>query len=60
MSACRFSDAWVRTALGLGGAADIGFDAIVTDTRTLAPGALFVALAGDRFDAHAFLGAARD
>jgi UDP-N-acetylmuramoyl-tripeptide--D-alanyl-D-alanine ligase len=28
---------------------------VSTDTRTLAPGALFVALAGERFDAHAFL-----
>ena len=26
-----------------------------TDTRTLAPGALYVALKGDRFDGHAFL-----
>ncbi len=30
-----------------------------TDTRHLAPGALFVALQGDRFDAHAFLDQAR-
>jgi UDP-N-acetylmuramoyl-tripeptide--D-alanyl-D-alanine ligase len=55
-----FSDDWVRYALGLGGSADAAYDAIVTDTRTLAPGALFVALAGERFDAHDFLAAARD
>jgi UDP-N-acetylmuramoyl-tripeptide--D-alanyl-D-alanine ligase len=29
--------------------------AIVTDTRALSPGCLFVALRGDRFDAHDFL-----
>jgi UDP-N-acetylmuramoyl-tripeptide--D-alanyl-D-alanine ligase len=28
---------------------------VSTDTRTLAPGALYVALKGDRFDGHAFL-----
>ena len=59
VSPSRFSDAWVRTALGVSGAAPVGFDAIVTDSRTLAPGALFVALAGERFDAHEFLAAAR-
>lgn len=31
---------------------------ITTDTRDLRPGALFVALKGDRFDGHDFLGAA--
>lgn len=31
-----------------------------TDTRTLQPGDLFVALRGERFDAHGFLPAARD
>ena len=35
-------------------------DAIVTDTRRLAPGALFVALVGERFDAHDFLAQARE
>ncbi len=50
----------MRHALGLTGSADVGFSAIVTDTRTLGPGALFVALAGERFDAHDFLEAARD
>jgi UDP-N-acetylmuramoyl-tripeptide--D-alanyl-D-alanine ligase len=28
---------------------------VSTDTRTIAPGALFVALAGERFDGHAYL-----
>jgi UDP-N-acetylmuramoyl-tripeptide--D-alanyl-D-alanine ligase len=31
------------------------FEGLSTDTRTVAPGALFVALEGDRFDAHDFL-----
>ncbi|WP_108446818.1 UDP-N-acetylmuramoyl-tripeptide--D-alanyl-D-alanine ligase [Halomonas denitrificans] len=39
---------------------DHAVDAIVTDTRRLAPGALFVALVGERFDAHDFLAQARD
>jgi UDP-N-acetylmuramoyl-tripeptide--D-alanyl-D-alanine ligase len=32
---------------------------VSTDTRTVTPGDLFVAIAGQRFDGHAFLGAAR-
>jgi UDP-N-acetylmuramoyl-tripeptide--D-alanyl-D-alanine ligase len=36
------------------------FEAVSTDTRTLAPGALFVALRGERFDGHRFLSAACD
>lgn len=60
MTSPRFSDDWVRAALGLRGGAEVGFDAVVTDTRTLAPGALFVALAGERYDAHDFLAAARE
>lgn len=31
------------------------FTAVVTDTRALVPGCLFVALRGERFDAHGFL-----
>lgn len=34
------------------------FEGICTDTRSLSPGALFVALEGERFDAHRFLDAA--
>ena len=37
-----------------------GFTEISTDSRTLAPGALFVALTGERFDGHAHLEAARE
>ncbi|HVL35927.1 MAG TPA: UDP-N-acetylmuramoyl-tripeptide--D-alanyl-D-alanine ligase [Burkholderiales bacterium] len=34
---------------------DVRFAAVSTDTRTLRPGALFVALRGERFDGHGFL-----
>ena len=54
----HWSDRRVRAALGLAGAADVTFAAVSTDTRAIAPGALFVALAGDHFDAHNFLAAA--
>ena len=40
--------------------ADAHFDQVSTDTRTLAPGALFVALVGERFDGHGHLQAALD
>jgi UDP-N-acetylmuramyl pentapeptide synthase len=51
----------VRAALGLPSGADDArvFAAISTDTRSIVPGALFVALAGDRFDGHDYLEAAR-
>jgi UDP-N-acetylmuramoyl-tripeptide--D-alanyl-D-alanine ligase len=57
------SAAWteraVREALGLpGGKGKLSFSGISTDTRTIAPGSLFVALAGEQFDAHDFLDAA--
>jgi UDP-N-acetylmuramoyl-tripeptide--D-alanyl-D-alanine ligase len=34
---------------------DRGFQSVSTDTRSLVPGALFVALRGERFDGHDFL-----
>lgn len=59
MTAPFWTDRRVREALGLAapdaGAAEPTYLAVSTDTRTLAPGALFVALAGGRFDGHAFL-----
>lgn len=36
------------------------FASVSIDSRTLEPGALFVALVGDRFDGHAFLAAAAE
>ncbi|HEY4101886.1 MAG TPA: UDP-N-acetylmuramoyl-tripeptide--D-alanyl-D-alanine ligase [Gemmatimonadales bacterium] len=56
----RLDDGWVRRALSLPGHKAIGYNAIVTDSRTLGPDSLFVALAGERFDAHDFLAQARD
>ncbi|MGE0353277.1 MAG: UDP-N-acetylmuramoyl-tripeptide--D-alanyl-D-alanine ligase [Gemmatimonadales bacterium] len=53
--------AWVREALGLpprDEAESAPFASISTDTRTLAPGSLFVALQGERYDAHDHLAAA--
>ncbi len=38
--------------------ANVGFTRVSTDTRTLAPGDLYVALAGERFDGHDFIAAA--
>ena len=35
------------------------FDGVGTDSRALVPGQLFVALRGERFDAHDFLPAAK-
>ncbi len=34
---------------------DVGFERVETDTRRLAPGCLFVALKGERYDGHAFI-----
>lgn len=62
-------DAAVRDALALGaahgdrvhpGGGRLVFPAVSTDTRSLPPGALFVALRGERFDAHDFLQQAAD
>lgn len=39
-------------------AGDAAYGAVETDTRSLRPGAVFVALSGERFDAHTFLPAA--
>ncbi len=41
------------------GAGDTRFERVHSDTRSLRAGDLFVALSGERFDAHDFLGAAR-
>ena len=57
-----WSAAQVAAALGVplpAGAAQT-FTGISTDTRRPQPGELFVALKGDRFDAHTLLDAARD
>ncbi|MDH5589747.1 MAG: UDP-N-acetylmuramoyl-tripeptide--D-alanyl-D-alanine ligase [Gemmatimonadota bacterium] len=58
MSAFVWTDARVRAALGL--RADraregVEFTGISTDSRTVEPGNLYVALVGDRFDGHDFV-----
>jgi len=56
-----WTDANVSAALGLGaaaGGAAIVYTGVSTDTRTLSPGSLFVALRGETHDAHDFLGQA--
>jgi UDP-N-acetylmuramoyl-tripeptide--D-alanyl-D-alanine ligase len=40
-------------------ASDLAFSSVSIDSRTLEPGALFVAIRGERFDGHAFLAQAR-
>jgi UDP-N-acetylmuramoyl-tripeptide--D-alanyl-D-alanine ligase len=52
-------EASVREALGMSGVGQgRTFATISTDTRSIVPGALFVALSGERFDGHQFLPAA--
>src|SRR5205807_1851169 len=55
----QWTSARVAEALGVRAPAKLSFGGVATDTRDLRPGALFVALKGDRFDAHAFLDQAR-
>lgn len=58
-----WTDADLRAALGLADeqALDgVTYEGVATDTRTLRQGALFVALSGEKFDAHEFLEAAAD
>ena len=54
MSMMRLSEAARAIRAELRGE-DRAFEAVSTDTRTLGPQALFVALKGERFDGHAFL-----
>lgn len=58
-----WTDASVRQALNLPRDSDrlegVRFSRVSTDTRTLGPGDLFVALTGDRHDGHEFLAEAR-
>lgn len=51
--------AWVaETAGGQLVGNDVGFDSVSTDTRSIEPGQLFVALRGVRYDARGFVAAA--
>ena len=44
----------LTTILGADVSGELTFDAVTTDTRKITPGCLFVALKGERFDAHDF------
>src|SRR5512138_212565 len=57
MMAWRLSEVAKRAAGELVGD-DCAFDSVSTDSRTLRPGALFVALSGENFDGHVFVPAA--
>ena len=59
MSLMRLSEAARAIPAELKGE-DRTFDTVATDTRTLTPRALFVALKGERFDGHDFLPLAAD
>lgn len=53
--------AWARSgAESAAGDAGMEFSGITTDTRRIAPGSLFVALKGERFDGHDYLGQAAE
>lgn len=56
----QLSAEWISAAVGgtLVGDPDIVVTSVWNDTRTLAPGALYVAIVGDRFDGHDFVSAA--
>src|SRR6266508_4867835 len=49
----------VATARGVSAPAKLTFRAVSTDTRHLTPETLFVALKGEKFDAHDFLDKAK-
>lgn len=56
MNSFRWTDAEVRAALDLEPAGvAVEYSRVSTDTRAIGDGDLFVALSGDRFDAHDFL-----
>ena len=59
MMAWRLSEL-VRYATGQIVGDDCAFSSVSTDTRTLKPGALFVALSGPNFDGHDFVAAAAE
>src|SRR5206468_4717190 len=55
-----WTDAGVAAALGVAAPGAVQATSVSTDTREIQAGALFVALKGERFDAHAFLAQAKE
>ena len=51
---------WLGAQCASGDLASVSFAGVSTDTRTLEPGQLFVALRGENFDGHRFLQQAMD
>jgi UDP-N-acetylmuramoyl-tripeptide--D-alanyl-D-alanine ligase len=58
LSLAEVADATGARVVGLPDAADVTIASVATDSRRLAPGALFVALAGEHADGHDHAGAA--
>ncbi|HSD40369.1 MAG TPA: UDP-N-acetylmuramoyl-tripeptide--D-alanyl-D-alanine ligase, partial [Burkholderiales bacterium] len=56
MTLAKAAQALGATVVG----ADVRFESVSTDSRTIERGALFVALRGERFDGHEYVGAARE
>src|SRR5256886_6920780 len=59
MKVIAWDSARVSHALGVSGPEGLHFTGVSTDTRGLTGGELFVALKGERFDAHDFLAQAK-
>ena len=59
MFSLREAFEWLSAAR-LVGDGTVSVNAVCTDTRAIRPGSLFVALRGERFDAHDFIGQACD
>src|SRR5437879_11983455 len=59
MKVFAWDSAQVSHALGVPGPEGLHFTGVSTDTRDLTGGELFVALKGERFDAHDFLAQAK-
>ena len=58
MFSLREAFEWLSAAR-LVGNGSVSVNAVCTDTRAIRPGSLFVALRGERFDAHDFIGQCR-
>ncbi|EMP57507.1 UDP-N-acetylmuramoyl-tripeptide--D-alanyl-D-alanine ligase [Marinobacter santoriniensis NKSG1] len=54
------ASAWAGASSRAGDLTGTRYTGVSTDTRSLSPGDLFVALRGENFDGHRFLSAARD
>lgn len=55
-----WSSSFVRSAIGAPAGRVFDLSEISTDTRSLQPGALFIALSGERFDGHQHLNRAKE